>query len=64
MYLITWEGKAKALLFGGSDFSSEREKVTIECGRSGGRVMDCGLRGLRKWAEAKEAAQGEPQAPL
>lgn len=54
MCSLIWKGKARELLFGSSDFTSEREKIReeedVELGVVGG------LRRLRKWAEAKEAA--------
>lgn len=43
-------------LSGSSDFTSEKEKVTFEGGRSRDRVVVGSLRSLRKWAEAKKAA--------
>lgn len=40
MCSLIWEGKARELLFGSSDFTSEREKVTFQgggrCGDEGG----------------------------
>lgn len=43
-------------LFGSSDFTSGKEKVTFKGGRSRDRGVVGSLRSLRKWAEAKKAA--------